>query len=251
MRTLPTLGGVILLVATVTAGATVAGTHVELQPWDQTVDVSEETTYSIRIPDVDGGVGAYTLTLSVRDPDVATITDARNEIGGTGRVQRIRGDVRMEYENTRTQSDFDVTIATVRVKGVGEGQTWIDLSVSDLRRNGGSRYVDVRPKDGRMTVEATSTPIPDTPTDTPDSETPEPVVPDVTNDGNQATDPDNDGVYEDVNGDGDLTPGDATVLFNAVFREQANVVMQPRFFDANGDGDVTAGDATVVFNEAF
>jgi hypothetical protein len=73
----------------------------------------------------------------------------------------------------------------------------------------------------------------------------------VTGDGAPATDPDDDGRYEDVNGDGAVTPGDATVLFNAVFDGNAAVRDNPALFDFNGDGSITPGDATVLFEEAF
>jgi len=68
---------------------------------------------------------------------------------------------------------------------------------------------------------------------------------------NAPIDPDGDGVYEDVNGDGDVTPGDATVLFEAVFGNDAAVTDNPDAFDFNGDGSATAGDATVLFEEIF
>jgi hypothetical protein len=81
--------------------------------------------------------------------------------------------------------------------------------------------------------------------------TPERVAPDVVGEGNHATDPDGDGRYEDLNGDGDATPGDAGVLFDAVFEGNDAVLDNPALFDFSGDGDVTAGDATVLFEEVF
>lgn len=74
---------------------------------------------------------------------------------------------------------------------------------------------------------------------------------DITGDGQLATDPDGDGKYEDVNGDGDVTPGDATVLFNAVFEGNSAVTENAASFDFNGDGSVTPGDATVLFKSIF
>jgi len=69
--------------------------------------------------------------------------------------------------------------------------------------------------------------------------------------GSPALDPDGDGRYEDVNGDGDVTPGDATVLFNAVVEGNAAVTDNVASFDFNGDGGLTPGDATVLFREGF
>ncbi|MFB6192600.1 MAG: dockerin type I domain-containing protein, partial [Haloarculaceae archaeon] len=67
--------------------------------------------------------------------------------------------------------------------------------------------------------------------------------------GSPATDPDDDGVYEDVNGDGQVLPGDAIVLFNAVFNNE--VSEDDTRLDINGDGSVLPGDATVLFEAAF
>lgn len=77
------------------------------------------------------------------------------------------------------------------------------------------------------------------------------TAPDVTGDGNRARDPDQDGRFEDVNGDGETTPGDATVLFDSVFEGDATVMENTSLFDFNGDGTLTPGDATVLFDEIF
>lgn len=69
--------------------------------------------------------------------------------------------------------------------------------------------------------------------------------------GSAPTDPDGDGRYEDVTGDGVATPGDATVLFNAVFDRNPAVRDNAALFDFTGDGQVTAGDATVLFAETL
>ncbi|MFB6192290.1 MAG: PQQ-binding-like beta-propeller repeat protein [Haloarculaceae archaeon] len=75
--------------------------------------------------------------------------------------------------------------------------------------------------------------------------------PDVTGDGNPATDPDGDGLYEDVNGDGNVTPGDASMLFNRVFESDPAVTENVPLFDFSGDGSLTPGDAAVLFEEIF
>ncbi|MFB6192318.1 MAG: hypothetical protein ABEI11_03235 [Haloarculaceae archaeon] len=65
------------------------------------------------------------------------------------------------------------------------------------------------------------------------------------------SDPDDDGLYEDVNGDGDVTPGDATVLFDAIFDGDPAVTDNVGAFDFSGDDSLAPGDATVLFGEAF
>ncbi|WP_343160894.1 CARDB domain-containing protein [Halorubrum sp. CBA1125] len=60
-------------------------------------------------------------------------------------------------------------------------------------------------------------------------------------------DPDGDGLYEDVNGDGNVDSGDAQSLF----ANREGDIVQNNFpaFDFNGDGQVNVGDAQVLFSE--
>ncbi|OYR51710.1 malectin domain-containing carbohydrate-binding protein [Halorubrum sp. Ea8] len=66
---------------------------------------------------------------------------------------------------------------------------------------------------------------------------------------NAPTDPDGDGLYEDVNGDGNLTGADVTALFNAISSGDDAVVENPEAFDFNEDGSVSGADVTVLFEE--
>ena len=49
----------------------------------------------------------------------------------------------------------------------------------------------------------------------------------------------------DVNGDGEVTAADVTLLYNVLLNENYTNVVNA---DQNGDGDVTAGDVTAVYN---
>jgi hypothetical protein len=62
---------------------------------------------------------------------------------------------------------------------------------------------------------------------------------------NAPADPDGDGKYEDVNGDGDVNVGDA----QAIFANTDDPVVQNNVdaFDFNGDGAVNVGDAQALF----
>jgi hypothetical protein len=66
---------------------------------------------------------------------------------------------------------------------------------------------------------------------------------------NAPTDPDGDGVYEDVNGDGALTGADVTAFFNAVSAGDDAVQADPAAFDFNGDSGVSSADVTALFAE--
>ena len=71
--------------------------------------------------------------------------------------------------------------------------------------------------------------------------------PDVNGDGNLPGDPDGDGLYEDVNGDGELNAGDAQALFSN--RDSPPVQEFADAFDFNDDGSLNVGDAQVLFTE--
>ena len=72
-----------------------------------------------------------------------------------------------------------------------------------------------------------------------------PDAPDVTGDGNVATDPDGDGLFEDVNGDGEFSVVDVQALFANL--DSAAVQDNPELFDFNGDGQVDVTDVQALF----
>jgi hypothetical protein len=71
--------------------------------------------------------------------------------------------------------------------------------------------------------------------------------PDINGDGTLPGDPDGDGLYEDVNGDGAVDTGDAQALFSS--RDSEPVQTNAVAFDFNGDGSVDVGDAQALFNQ--
>ena len=73
----------------------------------------------------------------------------------------------------------------------------------------------------------------------------DPGIPPIGDFENAPTDPDGDGLYEDVNGDGEVNVGDA----QAIFSNSDDQVVQNHLdaFDFNGDGDVNVGDAQALF----
>jgi hypothetical protein len=62
---------------------------------------------------------------------------------------------------------------------------------------------------------------------------------------NAPTDPDGDGKYEDVNGDGSVNVGDAQALFANT--DDPTIQDNPDAFDFNDDGSVNVGDAQALF----
>jgi outer membrane protein assembly factor BamB len=70
---------------------------------------------------------------------------------------------------------------------------------------------------------------------------------DVTGNGNAPTDPDGDGLYEDVNGDGSFTILDVQALYANL--DSAVVQDNAEKFDFNGDGQVDLNDVQALYAE--
>jgi PKD repeat protein len=74
-----------------------------------------------------------------------------------------------------------------------------------------------------------------------------PEIPSIGGLENPPTDPDNDGVYEDINGDGRVDIVDVQGFFNNY--EGETVQNNPDAFDFNGDGRVNIVDVQQLFSE--
>jgi hypothetical protein len=68
---------------------------------------------------------------------------------------------------------------------------------------------------------------------------------DITGNGQPAKDPDQDGVYEDVNGDGMVNTGDVSALFSNLGDTNSTGAA----FDFNGDNQVNTGDLVALFQD--
>jgi hypothetical protein len=63
-----------------------------------------------------------------------------------------------------------------------------------------------------------------------------------------AVDLNNDGLYDDLNGNGGIDRGDAQTLYNSLDDEA--VTSQVSKFDRNGNNEVDRGDVQALFNQA-
>lgn len=74
---------------------------------------------------------------------------------------------------------------------------------------------------------------------------------DVSGNDDVATDPDGDGVYEDVNGDGEITYGDLQALYAAGIADGADRINAENesFFDFNGQDGLTYSDLQALFSQ--
>ncbi|QUO47756.1 PKD domain-containing protein [Halorubrum ruber] len=205
-----------------------ASTAVSLSSESELVAVGDAAEYDVVVESADGGVGAYSMTVTVDDPSVASITGANLsgvENGGLTDVQ-IAADgssVTVEAVLIDTDDSGNVSLGTVTVESATEGSTNVSLDVSELGDEAGSTY-EVTGTSG-ATLEASTLVVGD-------SENP-------------AQDLDGDGDFEDVNGDGTVDVLDVQTLF--ADRDGAAVQNAPQAFDFNGDGEFTLVDIQLLF----
>ncbi|QZP38111.1 PKD domain-containing protein [Halobaculum magnesiiphilum] len=209
---------------------TPASTTMSLSPESELVAVGDTAEYDIVVDDVENGVGAYVLTVTVDDPSVASITDVEladvsDEDLTDVQIAEDGSSVTVEAVLVDTDDTGAVTVGTVTVESAGEGTTGVSLDVSELGDESGDPY-EVTDTSG-ASLEASTLVVGE-------SDSP-------------AQDPDGDGDFEDINGDGTVDILDVQTLF--ADRDGEAVQNAPDAFDFNGDGEFTLLDIQALFAE--
>lgn len=201
-----------------------ASTAVSLSPDEDLVAVNGTTTFDVVVQDADGGVGAYSLTVSA-DGEAATIENVSVD-------ESALSDVAVSADGTSatvdaalldTEQSGSVTVATVTVAGVADGEAEVGLDVDSLGTESGDAYEVTAETGAALTVSELVVGSSEQP----------------------ALDPDGDDVYEDVNGDGNVTVVDVQLLFAE--RNGATVQESPAAFDFNGDGEFDILDVQSLY----
>jgi PKD repeat protein len=200
-------------------------TAVSLSPSEDLVAVNGTTTFDVVVEDADGGVGAYSLALSVDDGETATIEDVLVDESALSDVQ-ISADgssATVDVALLDTEQNGSVTVATVTVAGAADGEAAVGLDVSSLGTESGDAYNVTAANGATLTVSE--------------------LV--IGGSEQPAQDLDGDGVYEDVNGDGEVDELDVQLLFAE--RNSAVVQNSPDAFDFNGDGKFDILDIQALY----
>ena len=205
-------------------------TSVSLSPTSNEVATGDTTTFDLVVDNAEGGVGAYTATVSVDDPSVGSITDVElqgNPAEGTSEAN-IAADgssVAIDAALMNTADSGSVVVATITVQGDAAGSTSLSTTVEALGDEDGTAYAVTGTNGASLTVTEIT----------------------VGNYTSPVTDVDDDGVYEDINGDGEFNIVDIQGLF--VNLDDEAVQDNPAYFDFNGDGTVDVVDVQALFNE--
>jgi len=135
--------GLLLLTAAAAPAVAATDTPVRLVGADEPTAVGGTTTVPVVVETVEGGVGAYDLTVSVADPDVATVVGA--EVAGDPGARDVEvapdgSNVSIRAALMDTDDEGEVTVATVTVAGEAAGSTGVAVSVETLGDEEGRAY---------------------------------------------------------------------------------------------------------------
>jgi outer membrane protein assembly factor BamB len=206
---------------------------VSVEPDDVGMDVDGTTQANLQVTGAEAGIGEYTLSISVEDLGVATISDVS--------VDRLdSGGVDIEDDGSSATLDVDlgtdpyeqeaVTVATVTLLGVGTGETTLGYdSVSVVGSSGTTQEI-------QSTTGAIVT--------VPGSQGPPPVIGDQ-----QPSDPDGDGLYEDIDGDGEFTISDVSQFFESYNSDLVQENAEFFNFEGSDDGTVTLADVQALYSK--
>ncbi|MFB6253726.1 MAG: S8 family serine peptidase [Halobacteriaceae archaeon] len=202
---------------------------VKLTPTNSTIGVNSTTTFDVVVVNVTNGVGSYNVTITVENGSVATITDITfKENPGIETVTYGSNNdtVTIAASILNTTNTGNVTILSVTIVSETNGTTPITIDVHALGSESGESYPIATIENSTLIVQTG----------------PPPVVGDQ-----EPTDPDGDGKYEDINGDGEANVVDVQALFANLHSDV--VQNNPKFFDFNDDGEVNVVDVQRLFVE--
>lgn len=193
------------------------------------------------------GLQQYVFVVELDSPEVAVL-DAVEGVALSGNAFQVssateaRAEFRaLDLNNDVTPGAEGVVLARLTLAARAEGATPVRLTVRAYVDDSGAK-VEPEVQNGVFTVGGgTPQPSEPSPPAEPAAE-PRNAPRPVGGSENAPRDPDGDGLYEDVNGDGRLTSDDAGLLLSNL--NAADVQADARFFDFDGDGQLTNADVS-------
>jgi secreted PhoX family phosphatase len=196
------------------------------------VGMGRTGTVDLTMSSVPGGLSGGSLTLSVGDASVATFTGATlsDEFGLTKTTVSEDGSTAMvtftDIEKSVQGDLAEITLGSLELEGTGTGTTDITIEVGSVDDDEGNS-LEVETRSGLVVTG--------------------PSAIDSVGGGDAPTDPDNDGLYEDVNGNGRMDYDDIVLLFEQ-FDSDA-VRMNEAAYDFNENGKLDYDDVVELYEE--
>ncbi|WP_435345941.1 hypothetical protein [Haloarchaeobius sp. HRN-SO-5] len=195
-----------------------------------TLPLDSTTTLDLTLSDAPEGVSGYEITIKRSNRSVLDITNATFPEGwaltdtsydsATGLTVKAA-----DLNGTVEPGATNVSLATFEVRGAADGETNISVTVEALDDDSGDVIA----------------------ADTVDSHVEVDAVVQVCDGCGTPTDPDGDGDYEDVNGNGRLDFDDVVVLSNNL--DATTITDYTNAFDFNSNGQIDPDDVTTLFDE--
>ena len=205
-----------------------------LRPQSVAVRNGKTSTVELTARWLDAGLSGGHCTLTLSDPSVATITDATGrETFGLSNVaiSDDGGSVTVQFADVdeavqSIDGGIDVPIASMEVRGLNPGTTDLTVTVGRLDDEDGNSL----PAHTRTGVVAVG-----------------PPATGGSGSGRAPSDPDADGLYEDVNGNGRLDYDDVVTLFDEF--ESDSVQLNGSAYDFNRNGTLDYDDIVTLAKE--
>ena len=207
--------------------------------------------------DVDG-ISLETPTFTEHAAGAATVVDAQQTVTVTGAVPgetvtllRVEGELNVDgvpeydgspgYDVEEYEANRVLALEEYTATADTNGTATFEVTLTESSDAGGLNYFVAAVGDSSQSGQVSQSVVLEYAPESDDG--PDPVG----DFENAPTDPDGDGVYEDVNGDESVNFGDA----QALFANADGPVVQSNVdaFDVNGDGNVNFGDAQALFAE--
>ncbi|ELZ13623.1 hypothetical protein C479_02221 [Halovivax asiaticus JCM 14624] len=191
-------------------------------------------TLDLRVSNLRDGLAGGRLTVSVSHTDVASITDATytDDVSLTSDPKIAADGSAVEFrfadvENEIEPGTSEVTLASIELEATGTGTTDVSVDVHAFDDDAG-QPVEPAPYPGVVV-------------------TGPPAIGDGSGSGRAPTDPDDDGRFEDVNGNGRLDYDDVVTLFERLDSEA--VQLNADAFDFNDNGRIDYDDVDALADE--
>ncbi|MGB9956582.1 PKD domain-containing protein [Haloferax prahovense] len=213
----------------VTAVSDSEGVTVRLDPESSRVSRGNETAVDVVVENVTNGVRSYDISVSTAAGSPVTFENAT--LAGDPGFRSVdispNGDrISITAAAADTPDTGAVTVATVTVRGTHSGTATLEATVTALGDEDNEPYTVGTVSNTSVTVgQRTGPPA---------------IVAD-----RLPTDVDNDGVYEDINGDGNVSVSDVQAMF--ANRDDDALRQQRGAFDFTGDGDINIVDVQRLF----
>jgi len=196
------------------------------------VQARETETVPVTLSSAPDGVSGFELSVTVADTAVCSLSGASipaplNNDTATVTVSESSAHCKVaDLDSAIGENASDVTLATLEVDGVAEGATSISVTVEQLDDDAGDAL--------NPSLDAGSLAV-------------TPWPPALDSELEAPTDPDGDGLYEDVNGNNRMDYDDIVELYEHMDDEPAKSNVEA--FDFNGSGELDYDDIVKLFEE--